>query len=72
MFSFGRSIISLTHKKGGAIAIGAALSLCTLAPAQAATFRISWTGQILGYSAEGSFRYDDAQTYENGIVRGDA
>ncbi|MEM6434080.1 MAG: PEP-CTERM sorting domain-containing protein [Cyanobacteria bacterium P01_D01_bin.115] len=79
MLSFGKLIIALTDKKGGAvvlrtgsaIAVGTALSLGTLAPAQAATFRLSWTGQILGYSAEGQFSYDDAQTYENGIVRGD-
>ena len=57
--------------KRGAIAVGTAPSPCTLAPVQAATFRISWTGQILGYNAEGRFRYEDAQTYENGIVRGD-
>ncbi|MEL7038802.1 MAG: PEP-CTERM sorting domain-containing protein [Cyanobacteria bacterium J06592_8] len=71
MFSLGKSIISLTHKKGVAIAVGTTLSLCTVTPAQAATFDISWTGQILGYSAEGRFRYDDAQTDENGIVRGE-
>ncbi|ESA35743.1 pep-cterm exosortase interaction domain-containing protein [Leptolyngbya sp. Heron Island J] len=79
MSSFGKSIVSLTGKLGGAmvlrtgsaIAIGTALSLGTLAPAQAVTFRLSWTGQILGYSAEGQFSYDDAQTYEDGIVRGD-
>ena len=65
-----KSVISSVYRKGSAIAIGAALSLFTLAPAQAATFRLSWTGQILGYSAEGRFRYDDTQTYENGIVRG--
>lgn len=66
-----KSVISSVYRKGFAIAIGAALSLFTLTPAQAASFRLSWTGQILGYSAEGRFRYDDAQTYENGIVRGD-
>jgi hypothetical protein len=71
MFSFGKSIIALTHKKGGAIAVGTTLSLLTINPAQAATFQISWTGQILGYSAEGRFSYDDTQTFENGIVRGD-
>ena len=71
MLSLGKSIIALAHKKGGAIAVGTVLSLCILTPAQAATFRISWTGQILGYSAEGQFSYDDTQTYENGIVRGD-
>ncbi|MEL6333153.1 MAG: PEP-CTERM sorting domain-containing protein [Cyanobacteria bacterium J06626_26] len=72
-------MVSLTGKMGGAmvlrtgsaIAIATTLSLCTLTPAQAATFRLSWTGQILGYSAEGQFSYDDAQTYEDGIVRGD-
>ena len=77
MSSFGQSMVSLTGKAAGAmvlrtgsvIAIGAVLSLG--APAQAATFSLSWTGQILGYSAEGQFSYDDAQTYEDGIVRGD-
>ncbi|MEL6131705.1 MAG: PEP-CTERM sorting domain-containing protein, partial [Cyanobacteria bacterium J06628_4] len=65
MSSFDKSIVSLAGKMGGAmvlrtgsaIAIGAALSLG--APAQAVTFRLSWTGQILGYSAEGQFSYDD-------------
>ena len=79
MSSFGKSIVSLTGKTGGAmvlrtgsaIAVGATLSLLTINPAQAATFRLSWTGQILGYSAEGRFRYDDTQTFEDGIVRGD-
>ncbi|NEQ96805.1 MAG: PEP-CTERM sorting domain-containing protein [Cyanothece sp. SIO2G6] len=78
MSSFGKSIVSLVSKAGGAmaksilptIAIGTALSLYTPAPAQAAAFRLSWTGQILGYSAEGRFSYDDARTYEDGIVRG--
>ncbi|MEM6426479.1 MAG: PEP-CTERM sorting domain-containing protein [Cyanobacteria bacterium P01_D01_bin.128] len=71
MSSLERSVDFLSHRKGVAIAIGAALGLCTVNPAQAATFNISWTGQILGYSAEGRFSYDDTQTYENGIVRGD-
>ncbi|MEM1370242.1 MAG: 2OG-Fe(II) oxygenase family protein [Cyanobacteria bacterium P01_H01_bin.15] len=71
MLNFVQLIISPAHNRRGAIAFTAVLSLCHLAPAQAATFRISWTGQILGYSAEGEFRYDDSKTYENGIVRGD-
>lgn len=79
MFSFSQPIVSLTGKMGGAmakpvrrtIAIGTALSLCTSAPAQAVTFGLSWTGQILGYSAEGEFSYDEDQSYEDGIVRGD-
>ena len=40
-------------------------------PAQAVTFQLSWTGQILGYRAEGSFSYDETQDYDNGIVRKD-
>ncbi|MEO0942474.1 MAG: PEP-CTERM sorting domain-containing protein [Cyanobacteria bacterium J06642_12] len=71
MFSSGKSIVSLTRNMGGAIALGTALSLCATAQAPAATFRLSWTGQILGYSAEGLFSFDDAQTYQDGIVRGD-
>ncbi|NJK39169.1 MAG: PEP-CTERM sorting domain-containing protein [Oscillatoriales cyanobacterium RM2_1_1] len=71
MFSFGKLIISLTYKKIGVIAVGTTLSLCSVTPAQAATFDISWTGQILGYSAEGRFSYDDAQTFADGVVRGD-
>ncbi|MEO0490169.1 MAG: PEP-CTERM sorting domain-containing protein, partial [Cyanobacteria bacterium J06659_2] len=71
MLSLEKSVGSLIHKRGFAIAIGATLGLFTINPVQAATFRISWTGQILGYSAEGRFSYDDTQTYEDGIVRGD-
>lgn len=71
MFSFGKSIAFLARTMGSAISIGTALSLCALAPAQAATFRISWTGQILGYGAEGRFSFDEAQTYQDGVVRGD-
>lgn len=79
MPSLCKSIIAISHKKGGArvlrtgsaIAVGTTLSLLTINSAQAATFRISWTGQILGYSAEGQFSYDDTQTFENGIVQGD-
>ncbi|MEO1590711.1 MAG: PEP-CTERM sorting domain-containing protein [Cyanobacteria bacterium J06632_22] len=70
MLNLERSVISLNHKWGIAIAIGTALSLGNLAPAQAVTFSLSWTGQILGYSAEGQFSYDETQTYEDGIVRG--
>ncbi|WP_107667016.1 PEP-CTERM sorting domain-containing protein [Cyanothece sp. BG0011] len=40
-------------------------------PAQAVTFQLSWTGQILGYRAEGSFSYDETKDYDNGIVRKD-
>ena len=71
MLSLRESVPSPVHKRACAIAIGTALSLGTINPVQAATFRISWTGQILGYGAEGRFSYDDTQTYENGIVRGD-
>lgn len=71
MLSVENSVASLVRKRGLAVAIGATLSLLTINPAQAATFRISWTGQTLGYSAEGRLSYDDTQTYEDGIVRGD-
>ncbi len=71
MSSLDKAVVSLIDRRGFAIAIGATLSLLTLNPAQAATFRIAWTGQILGYSAEGRFSYADTQTYEDGIVRGD-
>lgn len=51
---------------------GALGSLIFLADsAQAITFNLSWTGQILGYQAEGSFSYDETQDYDNGIVRKD-
>ena len=40
-------------------------------PAQAVTFQLSWTGQILGYRTEGSFSYDETKDYDNGIVRKD-
>ncbi len=62
MFRFSQSVVSFSCKRGLAIALGAGLSLFTISPAQAAAFRLSWTGQILGYSAEGNFRYDDTQT----------
>ena len=33
------------------------------------TYEFDWTGQIAGFSVEGEFSYDLAQTYEDGIVR---
>lgn len=35
------------------------------------SFQTNWTGQILGYRAEGAFSYDENQTYADGIVRRD-
>ena len=49
--------------------VGIALSLGLVQPAAAITFRTDWTGQILGYRAEGAFSYDENQTYADGIVR---
>ena len=64
MFDFRQSI--------ALSAFGALSSLFFSAnSAQAITFKLSWTGQILGYQAEGSFSYDETQDYENGIVRKD-
>ncbi|MGB3404386.1 MAG: hypothetical protein WBA77_17005 [Microcoleaceae cyanobacterium] len=37
--------------------------------AEAVTFDLSWTGQTAGYSANGSFSYDETQNYADGIVR---
>ena len=54
-----------------AAGIGVALSLGMAQAASAITFRTEWTGQILGYSAEGAFSYDDDQTFADGIVRRD-
>ncbi|NES87793.1 MULTISPECIES: PEP-CTERM sorting domain-containing protein [Okeania] len=65
MFNFRQSITVSVF--------GVVTSLVFLAdsPAQAVTFQLSWTGQILGYRAEGSFSYDETKDYDNGIVRKD-
>ncbi|MEO0834904.1 MAG: hypothetical protein AAFY16_02715, partial [Cyanobacteria bacterium J06642_3] len=34
-----------------------------------AVFNFEWTGQIAGFSVEGQFSYDEAQSYTDGIVR---
>ncbi|MEL6555477.1 MAG: PEP-CTERM sorting domain-containing protein [Cyanobacteria bacterium J06621_11] len=47
------------------------MSLGLAQSASAITFRTDWTGQILGYSAEGTFSYDEDQAYSDGIVRRD-
>ena len=55
MFDFRQSI---------ALSVFGALSSLVFwaeSPAQAVTFQLSWTGQILGYQAEGSFSYDETQ-----------
>ena len=38
-------------------------------PAQAVTFRLDWTGQTEGYTADGTFSYDETQITSDGIVR---
>ena len=38
-------------------------------PTEEATFDFEWTGQVAGFSIEGTFGYDASQTYEDGIVR---
>ena len=53
------------------LGIGIALSLGLAQSASAVTFQTDWTGQILGYRAEGAFSYDENQTYLDGIVRRD-
>lgn len=47
------------------------MSLGLAQSASAITFRTEWTGQILGYKAEGAFSYDEDQAYSEGIVRRD-
>ncbi|MDY7019736.1 MAG: PEP-CTERM sorting domain-containing protein [Cyanobacteriota bacterium] len=47
----------------------AILSLGSISEAKAITYRLDWTGQTLGYSAEGFFSYDETQSYEDRIVR---
>ena len=53
MFDFRQSI---TLSVFGALS---SLVFWTESPAQAVTFQLSWTGQIRGYRAEGSFSYDE-------------
>ncbi|MEM8779731.1 MAG: PEP-CTERM sorting domain-containing protein [Cyanobacteria bacterium P01_G01_bin.49] len=65
MFNFRQSI---TVSVFGALS---SIVFWTESPAQAVTFQLSWTGQILGYQAEGSFSYDETKDYDNGIVRKD-
>ena len=60
-----------TYRSVASIVVGSVVSLLAMDPAQAVTFRLSWTGQILGYSAEGVFSYDETQNYLDGIVRSD-
>ncbi|MEN8444823.1 MAG: PEP-CTERM sorting domain-containing protein [Cyanobacteria bacterium J06555_13] len=60
-----------TASRYAAAGVGIALSLGLAQSASAITFRTEWTGQILGYRAEGAFSYDEGQTYTDGIVRRD-
>ena len=53
------------------VAVGISLALGLAQSASAVTFRTEWTGQILGYRAEGTFSYDETQNYTDGIVRKD-
>ncbi|WP_299485889.1 serine hydrolase [Acaryochloris sp. IP29b_bin.137] len=41
----------------------------TIVPTEEVTFNFDWTGQIAGFSIEGSFSFDASQTYTDGIVR---
>lgn len=53
------------------VAVGIGLTLGLAQSALAVTFRTDWTGQILGYRAEGAFSYDQTQSYTDSIVRRD-
>ncbi len=62
---------SLTTKGGVAVAAGAVIGLAAGSSVKAATFDLSWTGQTLGYTAEGRFSFDDASIPGDGIIRAD-
>ncbi|MEM8604667.1 MAG: PEP-CTERM sorting domain-containing protein [Cyanobacteria bacterium P01_H01_bin.121] len=55
--------------KGSVAAAGAILSFTLGTPVEAATFDLNWTGQTLGYTAEGRFSFDDASIPADGIIR---
>lgn len=59
-------IMLAVHRFIPAIAV-----IAIVLPAQAITFQLDWTGQTLGYSAEGSFSYDESTIPADGIVRAD-
>ncbi|MGD1936250.1 MAG: PEP-CTERM sorting domain-containing protein [Cyanophyceae cyanobacterium] len=58
-----------TFKK--AFFVGLALTLAAPVRAVAIEFDFDWSGQIAGFSVEGSFGYDETQSYTDGIVRTD-
>ena len=49
--------------------LGTAVGLIIAFPAEAVTFKLDWVGQTLGYSAEGSFSYDESTIPADGIIR---
>lgn len=54
------------------VAIAASGAIATFGftlPANAVTFNLSWTGQTLGYRAEGQFSYEENTIAPDGIVR---
>ncbi|MEL6385594.1 MAG: PEP-CTERM sorting domain-containing protein [Cyanobacteria bacterium J06626_18] len=67
----GRFWGSLTTKGSVAIAAGTVVSLAVGSAVKAATFDLNWTGQTLGYTAEGRFSFDDASIPGDGIIRAD-
>lgn len=60
---------SMRRNAIGAIGLAAGIGLTSVAPAKAATFDLSWTGQTLGYTAEGQFSFDSASVPADGIIR---
>ena len=56
-------------RRGIAVVAGTVTSLVVAVPVQSATFELSWTGQTLGYTAEGLFSFDDATIPGDGIIR---
>ena len=60
--------LSTPEKLSGAF-ISAIAGLAIALPAEAVTFQLNWEGQTLGYSAQGSFSYDELAVPTDGIVR---
>lgn len=50
-------------------AVGAIAGFVIAPPSEAVTFDLSWKGQTLGYTAEGSFSYDESAVPTDDIVR---
>ena len=67
MSSINQKLVTVAMTASTILSVG----LMSDNPAQAVTFRLDWTGQTEGYTADGTFSYDETQIPSNGIVRED-